>query len=109
MNVIGAINVFSRAHPDATLWIAIGLMLAACCLLLRLDQRERPDYEFPESPDAERHAELTRYLERHQPTPRRGHSLDDVRFAGVRVCSCGRIVAARVKCCPHGVRHSRSR
>lgn len=109
MDAIDSINNFAATHPDATLWIAVGLICAACCLLLRLDQRERPDYEFPESPDAERHAELTRYLETHQPTPRRTLSLDDVRFSGVKVCRCGRIVESRTRGCPHGVSHSRSR
>ena len=109
MDAIDSINNFAATHPDATLWIAVGLICAACCLLLRLDQRDRPDYEFPESPDAERHAELTRYLETHQPTPRRTLSLDDVRFSGVKVCCCGRLVDGRAKECPHGVSPTRTR
>lgn len=96
MDAIDSINNFAATHPDATLWIAVGLICAACCLLLRLDQRDRP-YRWPESPD--RDAELTRILERHQPTPRRTHSLDDVRFSGVKVCCCGRLVDRRSKRC----------
>ena len=108
MDGFDTVNAFVREHPQAAFWIAVGLIGLASALLLRLD-RHRPDYEFPESPDAERHAELTRYLERHQPTPRRTHSLDDVRFSGVKVCCCGRLVDGRAKEYPHGVSPTRTR
>lgn len=98
-----AINDFATSHPDATLWIAIGLMLSACCLLLRLDQRNRGDYKWPESPD--RDAELTRILDRNSPYPGPG----SLRTAPMVICTCGRLKDSRVKRCPHGVKHSRSR
>lgn len=108
MDGFDTVNAFVREHPQAAFWIAVGLIWLASALLLRLDRR-RADYAWPESPDAERHAELSRYLETHQPTPRRTHSLDDVRFSWVKVCCCGRLVDGRAKECPHGVSPTRTR
>ena len=102
MDAIDSINNFAATHPDATLWIAVGLICAACCLLLRLDQRDRP-YRWPESPD--RDAELTRILDRNSLHPGPG----SLRTAPLTVCTCGRLKDSRVRGCRHGTKHSRSR
>ena len=90
--MIETINSFAVDHPISAAFVALAVVCAAVAMLLRIEMRRAIPYEWPDSPK-------TGLTPQHEEG--RGHlpGPGQLKLAGVKVCTCGRIVDRRSKRC----------